>query len=538
MQITGSRLAITGVAITLVLLGCSSSTRQGDFDDAVQQVAADVARPLVAPTREPDPVPARAAQDEPLDGRRFDVSVDGTPIGVFLLGLVDGTPYNLVMHPAVTGVITLELKDVTVTEVLDIVTSTHNVHLQRQGRLFRVMPNNMETQLFHMDYVDLQRQGISDMQVSAGSIKEAGGGGNSQNEGNQRESGSGSAGGSEGDMVGSRVTTSSSNDMWTSLQTAIEAIVGEGDGRRVITMPQSGVIVVRALLSELESVAGFLSQSEESLQRQVILEAKILEVSLGDGFERGIDWSEFGQVGGADGGPVNLTLGGNGIANRTSGIDGVFALEWGFPDFDGIIQMLETQGTVRVLSSPRIATVNNQKAVIKVGTDEFFVTNVSSTTTTGTSTTTTPSVTLTPFFSGIALDVTPQIGADGDIVLHIHPTVSEVNDQSKVVTIGGDVVSLPLALSTIRESDSIVKARNEQIIVIGGLMKTSARVDHAGAPLLSRLPFLGSIFGQKRVGTETSELVILVKPMISTPDVQQRVISESLDRVNLLGAFE
>ena len=113
-----------------------------------------------------------------------------------------------------------------------------------------------------------------------------------------------------------------------------------------------------------------------------------------------------------------------------------------------------------------------------------------------------------------------------------------MNDQSKVVTIGGDVVSLPLALSTIRESDSIVKARNEQIIVIGGLMKTSARVDHAGAPLLSRLPFLGSIFGQKRVGTETSELVILVKPMISTPDVQQRVISESLDRVNLLGAFE
>ena len=153
---------------------------------------------------------------------------------------------------------------------------------------------------------------------------------------------------------------------------------------------------------------------------------------------------------------------------------------------------------VRVLSSPRIATVNNQKAVIKVGTDEFFVTNVTSTTTTGTSTTTTPSVTLTPFFSGIALDITPQISENGEVILHIHPTVSEVTDQNKVVTIGNDTVVLPLALSTIRESDSIVKARNGEIIVIGGLLKNTSRSQSAGLPFMSKIPFFGAVFSQKR----------------------------------------
>lgn len=523
--------------LTLVLAGCASSVVDTRFDVEMERLARDVETgPAVAAPASVES--SKASRALPLDGRTFDVSVDGSPVGVFLLGLVEGTPYNVVVHPDVTGAITLELKEVTVTEVLSILSSTYGIHVQKEGRLFRIMPNSMQTRIFTMDYVDLKRRGVSDMQVSTGSIREAGSGGSSNNASDSaRNNSQGEQGGSGGsEVVGSRVTTQSENDLWGALSDAVNAIVGEGEGRRVITMPQSGVIVVRALLSELEAVGAFLSESEESLQRQVILEAKILEVALSEGYERGINWTEFGQVGGADGGPVNLGLEGRQVANGTAaGLNGVFGIEWGFPDFEGIIQLLETQGAVRVLSSPRIATVNNQKAVIKVGTDEFFVTNVTSTTTTGTSTTTTPSVTLMPFFSGIALDVTPQISSNGDIVLHIHPTVSEVNDQSKLVTIGGDVVNLPLALSTIRESDSIVKARNEQIIVIGGLMKTSNSNDTAGAPLLSRLPVIGGAFGQRSGRAVTSELVILVKPIISDLPAQKEWVDESLQRARLLG---
>jgi MSHA biogenesis protein MshL len=284
----------------------------------------------------------------------------------------------------------------------------------------------------------------------------------------------------------------------------------------------------------LKVVNKLLIAAEYSLQRQVVLEAKILEVILNDRFERGIDWAAIGNIGGLKGGPYAAELSSMPVVNP-DGLDGVFSASVSLTDFGGIIELLENQGQVRVLSSPRIATVNNQKAVIKVGTDEFFVTNVSSTTTTGTSTTTTPSVTLTPFFSGIALDVTPQISQNGEVILHIHPTVSEVTDQNKVVTVGSDTVSLPLALSTIRESDSIVKAKNGQVIVIGGLLKNVSKTTQAGLPLMGKIPFFGSAFSQKRQENLRSELVILVRPIVADPKLQEQDVLDSLERVRELG---
>lgn len=184
-------------------------------------------------------------------------------------------------------------------------------------------------------------------------------------------------------------------------------------------------------------------------------------------------------------------------------------------DFNAVIELLQTQGDVSVLSSPRVATVNNQKAAIKVGTDEFFVTNVKTTTTTGTATTQTPEVTLTPFFSGIVLDVTPQIGDQGDVVLHVHPSVSEVVDQKKDIKIGDSDLSLPLALSSIREADSVVRARSQQVVLIGGLMSNNSSDVSAKVPGLANTPGLGWLFTQKRQSHAKSELVILLRPIIA-----------------------
>jgi MSHA biogenesis protein MshL len=158
--------------------------------------------------------------------------------------------------------------------------------------------------------------------------------------------------------------------------------------------------------------------------------------------------------------------------------------------------------------------MNNQKAIIKVGTDEFFVTDVSTTTITGTSTTSTPNIELTPFFSGIALDVTPQISNAGDVMLHIHPSVSDVTDQQKNITIAGVAQTLPLARSSVRESDSVVQAKNGQLVVIGGLMQNQESDTDAKTPALGDLPLVGALFRHKRISGKKSELVILLRPQV------------------------
>ena len=199
----------------------------------------------------------------------------------------------------------------------------------------------------------------------------------------------------------------------------------------------------------------------------------------------------------------------------TSAFGGVFSLALNIGDFSSFIELLESQGNVQVLSSPRVATLNNQKAIIKVGVDEFFVTDVSSTNiASGNTTSVNPSVTLTPFFSGVALDVTPQISGDNNVTLHIHPSISDVVDQQKTVTIGTATQEIPLARSTVRETDSIVRAASGQVIVIGGLMQDIINDQNAGTPGFKDVPLLGNLFKHTKKASKKSELVILLKPIV------------------------
>ena len=213
-------------------------------------------------------------------------------------------------------------------------------------------------------------------------------------------------------------------------------------------------------------------------------------------------------------------------------LTGIFNISYGDSNFDMMIDLLSTQGLVQVLSSPRISTINNQKAVIKVGTDEFFVTDISSTTVAGAgASTTSPDVTLTPFFSGIALDVTPQIDADGNIILHVHPSISDVEDQEKLLTLGADQITLPLAKSTIRESDSIIRARSGQVVVIGGLMQTHTSDSDSGIPLLKDAPGVGNLFKQRNMKNRKTELIILIRPVIIDGDTWKNDLKKAQYRV-------
>jgi MSHA biogenesis protein MshL len=194
----------------------------------------------------------------------------------------------------------------------------------------------------------------------------------------------------------------------------------------------------------------------------------------------------------------------------------VFGLAMRTANFAALIEFLETQGAVQVLSSPRVATINNQKAVLKVGTDEFFVTNVSTVTTvTGTSTQQTPTVTVAPFFSGIMLDVTPRIDENGSIMLHIHPSVSNVTESPRVVDLGGSIpsITLPLAKSTVSETDTIVRVSDSNIVAIGGLMSTSVSDNRGGIPGVNI-----ALFRNTDRQRQKRELVILLKPTLLSDD--------------------
>lgn len=349
--------------------------------------------------------------------------------------------------------------------------------------------------------------------------------------------------------AGSVIQTESESAFWDNLRQTLSLMVPSDEGRQAIVNRDSGLVIVRAMPDELKLVGDFFAQLQNAMQRQVILEAKILEVTLNEGFQSGINWggtrggnSDYflGQIGGQgaidSGRSVNAGLpfpidpeGDIPITQLpSSAIGGALTFAFNASRFTAVIELLETQGDVRVLSSPRVSTLNNQKAIIKVGTDEFFVTSVSSNTTQGAAVTTAREIEFTPFFSGIALDVTPQIDDTGSVTLHIHPTVSEVVDQTKTVTIQGQTEQFPLALSTVREADAIVRANNGQIIVIGGLMEDQQRDEELRTPLLARIPLLGGLFKQQRKTSRKSELVILLKPTVVDSDqVWQQAVDDS-----------
>ena len=539
----------------LVLAGmtaCATPSSKNSTAEAIREEMESVSQKPVTPSGQDDVNSALlppltlsmpTVEGKPLEAK-FDITVNNTPASQVFMAIASGTRYSVLVHPDVVGSISVNLKDVTVFEALEVVREMYGYEYKVEGTRIYIQSISMQTRIFQVNYLTGQRLGSSSLRVTSGSVSDSAPANSSGN--------TATAATSTRTADSSKVTTTSSADFWEELSRSLTAIVGNDPGRSVVISPMSGVIVVRAMPDELKNVAAYLKASQVSIERQVILEAKIVEVQLNDSFQSGINWGAFKNTSnsrtsggilspGASLAPTGiLTNGvlaaapGSSLAAGAGTTSSMFGLAFQTSNFAALLNFLETQGKVHVLSSPRIATLNNQKAVLKVGTDDFFVTNVSSSTTTGTtgtsSSSTSPTVTLQPFFSGIALDVTPRIDENNEIILHVRPSVSLVTTVNKSINLGETVgtFNLPLASSSISETDSIVRARDGQIVAIGGLMRQATFEAESGLPGLSK-----RFFGQTSRRTEKRELVILIKPTVVDSDQDwSDDITRSRDRIN------
>ena len=555
-------LSTLALAACAALAGCETAPPHATYDAVRQEMAKATSQPAVAPAVDdavanallpPAATLANALpKARPALEERFNVAFNNVPAQQFFRSIVAGTRYNMLVHPDVSGAISANLKDVTLVETLEAVRDMYGYDYRIDGTRITIRPLTMQTRMFHVNYLTAQRQGLSNLRVSSTTItsnksnnnnsNNNGSGGGGQDGGNGQDSGNG-AGSQAVQRDSTDVRTRSDVDFWGDLKASLLAIVGSAEGgRSVVVSPQSGVLVIRAMPEELRNVDAYLKATQLSVDRQVILEAKILEVELNDSFQSGINWAAFrtGRANNAGGGMIApgagltprppgggagatldsgsgvLARAGYSLSNAATAAGSLFGFAFQSNNFAALITLLESQGSVHVLSSPRIAAVNNQKAVLKIGTDEFFVTGITNNiNTTNNSTVVSPTVEVQPFFSGVVLDVTPQIDDKGNILLHVHPSVSQVTTVNKDVDLGsGGILRLPLASSSTSELDSIVRGQDGQVVAIGGLMRQAATGDTDQLPGAGTVPVLGALFRNRSRATQKRELVVLIKPTI------------------------
>ncbi|MEI7817319.1 MAG: hypothetical protein WCI45_09035, partial [Desulfuromonadales bacterium] len=297
--------------------------------------------------------------------------------------------------------------------------------------------------------------------------------------------------------------------------------------KQLVVNEIAGIIQITDYAENLDRIASFLTDVEEGSKRQVLIQAHIMEVSLKDSFSMGIDWKTIIDK------STNFSIAQSIIptnSGSTTAGSNVFKISAAGDNFGVMLDAMKEQGNVNMLSSPKITALNNQKAVIKLTTKEvsWVSTKTTSTTTTGSDTyTTTPQVDEV----GIFLDVTPQIGQDGSIVMQIHPSVSEIRE----ISTSPDKTSTKPVID-VREIDTMVDAKAGETIVIAGLISDKLNEIKRSVPLLGDIPYLGgALFSYNKQERIKAELVIMMTPYFLNSKTIDEIRREHEKRLQNIG---
>lgn len=373
-----------------LLLGCAAERplRTPDVSAAVRaELNAAASKPTAVPARISEalaePAPALVP---PLPEPRLDLLVNNAQAREVFLAIVSDTRYSMLMHPDVSGTISVTLRGVTVLEALEAIRDVYGYDFKIDGRRITIYGPAMQTRIFTVNYPHSQRSGTSDLRVAAGSspsIAGTSGGAGTTATGvaTATTTATGTTAGTAGiggvQNPSSRVSTTSRADFWTEVTDAVRSLIGTSGGRSVIASPQAGILAVRAMPDELRQVEKFLKATQGAVERQVMLEAKIVEVELRDGYQSGVNWAAFSSDANSTQmvGVLGSTVAASNITNpllqggtAVSGVvpppsmaagGGLFGLALATSQFAAVLGFLETQGDVQTLSSPRVATLNN-----------------------------------------------------------------------------------------------------------------------------------------------------------------------------------
>ena len=504
---------------------------------------------LPYPAAAPSPPPPREKLKELVVPQReeakkipkklYSLSARDANIQEVLLAFSKESDRNIVIDPELSGKVTVDLKQVTLKEALEAILSPMGWTYRLDDKFIKIARPQMETRLFTLNYIATKRSGKREVFASSGGGLQTG-----------SLPGQPSAPSPAGARTGySDLISVDEMDLWKEIQKGLEAIIFgtaeekeaaadpgktswtrvDRQGKKLIVNKSSGVIWVTDYPAHLHKVASFLETIEGSSQRQVTIQAKIMEVILSDEYRAGINWKVIqglprslnlawgltNQAGttGFPGGASGITPGtGAGVIAtpgtfRINPFGGIFALGAAGTEvaLSDIMQAISEQGEVKILSSPTISTLNNQKAIIRVGNqDVFFITGAVATQTTVTQTIQPMTIDV-----GIILDVTPQISPDGTIIMTIHPSITEKTGEK--VTPDGKTT---FPLLSVRETDTTVKVKDNETIIIAGLMQEKKEQTVIGIPGLQSIPLLGWLFRYKAEKKSNTELVIMITPTL------------------------
>lgn len=462
---------------------------------ATAQGAAQVPAPA-APAQAPPLRPLAVTQlDERQQGSDLDstrpVTItlsDPAPITDLLLMLVRDTRLSVVPDPDVQGTFRGELKDVTLRQALEMILQPHGFDYSVQGNLIRVFKRRFETRRFDLNYVITRRTGSRTLSAS-NAIAPANSHGSS-----------------------AEVTGTDAGDIFGDLAIGVQTLLSP-EGRFNMDK-KAALLQATDFPDRLDQIQLYLDAVQNRAMRQVQIQAMVIEVVLNDEFAAGLNWHRLVERAG-DSISVTQNVAPTAGGTMTGGLN--------IKDLSGLLSALASQGAVNVMASATVNALNNEPAIMRVGTqDVFFKTTTQTDAATGRILHTTEPQAIT---EGVMLSVTPQIASDGMINMSIAPSLTERTGQA--TSRFGDTAPI----LSVREADTLVRVHDNETIVIAGLMDARARPEARKVPLLGDLPGVGKLFRGERTIRRQTDLVILLTPTIMTPARVAQATASELERV-------